>query len=100
MSFLSGLLPDVLLRPMASSAHSTLAISNLPGPTGPIMFQNFNVDKLTFWLPNRGTTGMGISLFSYNDYLHLGIIADENLISNDEDLNSILFMIKQSLYEM
>lgn len=64
-----------------------------------LQFKNI-LDHLTFWLPNRGTTGIGISLFSYKNNLNFGIIADENLIPNVDDLNWILEMLIKSLYEM
>lgn len=79
MSFVAGLFPDTVLRTIMTSAHSTMAVSNLPGPQEGIRIQNFELKNVCFWLPNIGTTGMNStsvakgSFFSmkyFHDYRH------------------------------
>lgn len=49
--------PASFLVNAVTSKHSTLAISNMPGPKSRIKVAGCNVTDLTFWLPNRDTTG-------------------------------------------
>lgn len=57
MSFLPSLLPASGLDNFTASPHSTLAVSNLPGPQTVTKMKGFVISNITFWLPNRGTTG-------------------------------------------
>jgi len=48
-------------RPLASRAlysrQCTAALSNMPGPEKKISLFGCQLEKLVFWVPNRGTTG-------------------------------------------
>lgn len=58
MSYLPMLLPASMLTNFTASLHSTLAVSNLPGPHVTTTMKGFVISNITFWLPNRGTTGL------------------------------------------
>lgn len=90
MSFVAGLFPDTVLRTIMTSAHSTMAVSNLPGPQEGIRIQNFELKNVCFWLPNIGTTGIGITILSYGGKLQLGISADRSVISTEDEVDDIL----------
>lgn len=90
MSFLTPLLPDNILSTLIESVHSTIAVSNLPGPQTCIFINGYRISNMTFWLPNRGSTGIGISILSYDYKLQLGLIADRAVISNQADAQQIL----------
>lgn len=64
------LLPSWLLRPLLASTHSTLVMSNLPGPTRLTKLAGHTVHDLVFWVPNRTTTGE-LMLLSKMSYLFL-----------------------------
>lgn len=64
------LLPSWLLRPLLKSTHSTLVMSNLPGPTRLTKLAGHTVHDLVFWVPNRTTTGE-LMLLSIRLYLSL-----------------------------
>lgn len=51
------LVPSWFLRPLLQSTHSTLVLSNLPGPTRLTKLAGHTVHDLVFWVPNRTTTG-------------------------------------------
>lgn len=90
MSFLTPLLPENIFASIAESVHSTIAISNLPGPQVVTYINGYRISNLTFWLPHRGSTGIGMSILSYGYRLQLGLIADRAVIDNQADAQSIL----------
>ncbi|XP_055320369.1 uncharacterized protein LOC129577418 [Sitodiplosis mosellana] len=90
MSFLSSLLPESMLSSLTESVHSTIAVSNLPGPQTITYISGYRISNMTFWLPNRGSTGIGISILSYGYKLQLGLIGDRAVISNQYDAQRIL----------
>lgn len=90
MSFLTSLLPDNILSTLIESIHSTIAVSNLPGPQTFTYINGYRIGNMTFWLPHRGTTGIGISILSYGYKLQLGLIVDRAVISNKCDAQQIL----------
>lgn len=90
MSFLTSLLPESMLSSLTESIHSTIAVSNLPGPQTITHLSGYRISNMTFWLPHRGSTGIGISILSYGYKLQLGLIADRAVISNQFDAQRIL----------
>lgn len=90
MSFLTALLPEHVLSSLTESVHSTIAVSNLPGPQTVTYINGHRINNMTFWLPHRGSTGIGISILSYGYKLQLGLIADRAVISNQNDAQAIL----------
>ncbi|XP_053681242.1 uncharacterized protein LOC128732105 [Anopheles nili] len=90
MSKMTCLFPDKILRKILKSAHSTLAISNLPGPQQMPRIQGRELKNLSFFIPNLGTTAVGITLLTYGGKLQLGILADRAVISTEEEAHSIL----------
>lgn len=90
MSTVACLFPDPILRKILTSAHSTLAISNLPGPQQKPCINGHELKNLSFWIPNIGQTAVGITLLTYGGRLQLGILADRAVIDNEDDAHSIL----------
>jgi predicted flap endonuclease-1-like 5' DNA nuclease len=39
-----------------------------------------------FWVPQSGRLGLGVSIFSYNDHVWLGVATDQNLAPNPETI--------------
>lgn len=100
MSFLTALLPAHVLGPLVESVHSTVAVSNLPGPQTVAYISGYRINNLVFWLPHRGSTGIGISILSYGHKLHLGLIADRNAMANRRDAQIILDNTVKEIKEM
>ncbi|XP_050080319.1 uncharacterized protein LOC126567976 [Anopheles maculipalpis] len=90
MSKMTCLFPEAILRKILKSAHSTLAISNLPGPQQLPRIQGRELKNLSFFIPNLGTTAVGITLLSYGGKLQLGILADRAVIRTEDAAHSIL----------
>lgn len=79
-----------MLAASMESVHSTIAVSNIPGPQQMAYINGFRISNMTFWLPHRGTTGIGISVLSYGCKLQLGLIVDRTVIANQSDAQQIL----------
>uniref|UniRef100_A0AAG5DXH6 O-acyltransferase WSD1 C-terminal domain-containing protein n=1 Tax=Anopheles atroparvus TaxID=41427 RepID=A0AAG5DXH6_ANOAO len=90
ISKMTSLFPEIILRKILKSAHSTLAISNLPGPQQMPRIQGRELKNLCFFIPNLGTTAVGITLLTYGGTMQLGILADRAVIPNEDDAHSIL----------
>ncbi|XP_058053823.1 uncharacterized protein LOC131205651 [Anopheles bellator] len=90
MSKMTCLFPEAILRRILKSAHSTIAISNLPGPQQLPRIQGRELKNLSFFIPNLGTTAVGITLLTYGGKLQLGILADRAVIGTEDEAHSIL----------
>lgn len=88
MKFLSAILPEKLLRPLLES-HSTMVFSNLPG-CQKVCVAGYPVKNIIFWIPNRSYTGIGCSLFTYNELFNLSIVADKALVKDERVFAKIL----------
>jgi diacylglycerol O-acyltransferase / wax synthase len=62
------------------SGKSSLVITNVPGPQRPIYLCDRRVAEMHFWVPQSGSIGLGISVFSYAGEVHFGVIADRGLV--------------------
>ncbi|XP_015177528.1 PREDICTED: uncharacterized protein LOC107066970 [Polistes dominula] len=88
MKFLSAVLPEILLKPLIES-HSTMILSNLPG-CQEVRIVGYPVKNIIFWIPNKSNTGIGFSLFTYNEQVHLSVVADKALVKNEKVFSKIL----------
>jgi WS/DGAT/MGAT family acyltransferase len=62
----------------------TAVMTNVPGPRRPIYFAGVRVSQLMFWVPQSGRMGLGVSIFSYNDQVWLGLITDQGLVPDPD----------------
>ncbi|XP_050092935.1 O-acyltransferase WSD-like [Anopheles aquasalis] len=100
ISKMTCLFPEAILRKILKSAHSTLAISNLPGPQQLPRIQGRELKNLSFFIPNLGTTAVGITLLTYGGKMQLGILADRAVICTEDEAHSILQGTIQELKKM
>jgi len=61
---------------------ATAVMTNVAGPQQPLYFAGSQLAELMFWVPQSGSVGMGVSLFSYNDRVHFGLMTDQKLVSD------------------
>ncbi|KAF6203392.1 hypothetical protein GE061_003811 [Apolygus lucorum] len=92
--------PATFISKYVVSNQSTLSISNVPGPKEYIKIKGSRVTNMAFFLPNRDTTGIGISFLSYADKFSIGISVDESLLSSPVQADEILEGIVQSINQM
>lgn len=100
MSVVAGIFPDWILKVILNSKHATMVISNLPGPNFTIKINKFELENVGFFIPNLGQTACGITVLSYNNKLHFGIMADETAISSEEELGNILEGMIREIHAM
>jgi len=61
-------------------AKSTAIVTNVPGPTAPVYLAGARLVRLTFWVPQAGSVGLGVSILSYAGDVTIGVAADRNLV--------------------
>ncbi|XP_025269790.1 uncharacterized protein LOC109610519 [Camponotus floridanus] len=89
MKYVLALLPAKILKLLLLS-QSTMVFSNIYGPKKFHTLNNYVASNLTFWLPNKGATALGLSLISYGGNLNLSLIADKSIINDEKALIEIL----------
>jgi len=61
-------------------------LTNVPGPPGPLSFAGTTLAGVVFWVPAAGTIGMGISIFSYNGGVIVGLQVDPGLVPDPDTI--------------
>lgn len=79
-----GALADVATTWFSSKA--SVVLTNVPGPRQAIYFAGQPVQRLMFWVPQSGRIGLGISIISYRGEVTLGVMVDEGLVAEPEQL--------------
>jgi WS/DGAT/MGAT family acyltransferase len=80
---LVGTLPGALEEPALAlfSAKASLVASSLRGPEQPLLLAGVPITQLLFWVPQAGSIGVGVSMFTYCGQVQYGVIADRHLIA-------------------
>ena len=83
-----GYLPAVLAKKVAAvfSDKASGVLTNVPGPRQPLYFAGQKIENFMFWVPRSGKIGLGISIFSYDGKVTVGVASDENLMPDPEVL--------------
>ncbi len=81
-----GMGPQALQAPALElfSRKATCVATNVPGPQQPLYLTGVEVSELMFWVPQSGSIGVGLSILSYNNRVHFGLIGDAKRISDPE----------------
>ncbi|MBN8229116.1 wax ester/triacylglycerol synthase family O-acyltransferase [Corallococcus macrosporus] len=69
-------------------AKATLIATNVPGPRQPVSLAGSRLAGLTFWVPQAGHVGLGVSLFSYAGQVTVGVAADASRVPDPAALVS------------
>ncbi len=99
-----GYLPPALAK-RASSFFGNKAsgvLTNVPGPREPLYFAGQKIENFMFWVPRSGKIGLGISIFSYDGKVTVGVASDEGLMADpevllegfEEEFNSLLAIVQ------
>jgi diacylglycerol O-acyltransferase len=64
----------------------TSVVTNVPGPTHDLFFAGRRLRQLMFWVPQRATIGVGISILTFAGSVQLGVIADTTILEDPEAL--------------
>ncbi len=66
------------------SKKASAVMTNVPGPREPIYLGGARMAEMMFWVPQSGQIGMGVSILSYNNQVHFGLVADQKLVADPE----------------
>lgn len=61
-------------------------ITNVPGPTSSFQFAGREVSDMMFWVPTSQGIGLGISIFSYDGDVRVGVSSDAGLVDDPTEL--------------
>jgi hypothetical protein len=61
-------------------SRATAVMTNVPGPQMPLKIAGAEITQLTFWVPQSGDIGIGVSILSYNGKVQFGLITDAELV--------------------
>jgi len=83
---LIGLTPPQVEKPLVDlfSSKSTVVMTNVPGPRQPIYFAGTRIAGIVVWVPAAGPIGLGVSIFSYNGAVTVGLRVDTGVVPDPE----------------
>ena len=83
-----GYLPPMLAKKAAAlfGNKASGVLTNVPGPRQPLYFAGQKIENFMFWVPRSGQIGLGISIFSYDGSVTVGVASDETLMPDPEVL--------------
>ncbi|RKG61541.1 wax ester/triacylglycerol synthase family O-acyltransferase [Corallococcus sp. CA054B] len=79
---LLGRTPAALERAVVDvmGTKASLVATNVPGPRQPVSLAGSRLAGLTFWVPQAGHVGLGVSLFSYAGQVTMGVASDASRV--------------------
>jgi WS/DGAT/MGAT family acyltransferase len=83
-----GLLP-AWLKHIASTFYAdkaSLVLTNVIGPAQRIYIAGSPMRQMTFWKPESGGLGVGISTYSYAGEVTIAVVSDRNLIAHPDQV--------------
>jgi WS/DGAT/MGAT family acyltransferase len=75
---------DMVLGMFAKKA--TAVMTNVPGPAQHLKFCGATLRQTMFWVPASGDIGVGVSILSYGGGVQFGLITDEALCPEPQDV--------------
>ena len=65
---------------------TTAVMTNVPGPREPVYLAGSQVAGVLVWVPTAGNIGMGVSIFSYDGGMTVGLQVDAGLVPDPETI--------------
>ena len=72
------------------SPKATAVMTNVPGPRRPIWFAGSKVAGILGWVPASGSIGLGVSIFSYDGGVRIGLSVDAALVPDPDTIITAL----------
>jgi WS/DGAT/MGAT family acyltransferase len=66
------------------TTKATAVMTNVPGPRRPVYFAGAKVEGVLGWVPAGGDIGLGVSIFSYDGKITVGVQSDAGLVGDPE----------------
>ena len=67
---------------------ATAVMTNVIGPKQPLYFAGERIRTWLGWVPQSGHMGLGVSIFSYDGQVVLGVASDKGLVPDPESIAS------------
>ncbi len=68
------------------SRKASAVMSNVPGPRSALYLAGSKLEQSMFWVPQSGDIGVGISILSYNGGVQFGIVTDEAMSDQPDQI--------------
>jgi diacylglycerol O-acyltransferase / wax synthase len=83
-----GLLPPRLEHMTAAfyARKATLVLTNVLGPQQRLYLAGSPIRQMTFWEPESGGLGLGVSIYSYAGEVTVGVVSDRNVVRSPREL--------------
>lgn len=80
--------PDILERRALKllSQKASAVMTNVPGPKKAVYLAGSKLKQPMFWVPQTGSIGIGMSIFSYAGTVQFGMTIDKNIKANPDIL--------------
>jgi hypothetical protein len=84
----SGVLTKALQAALSNLflQKTTAVMTNVPGPTEPIVLCGATVRQSIFWVPSSGDVGVGVSIVSYAGGVQFGLITDRRRCAEPQQI--------------
>lgn len=91
--------PDILERRALAmlSNKASAVLTNVPGPREAVYLAGSKLRQPMFWVPQSGSIGIGMSIFSYAGSVQFGITVDQGIQACP---NAIMDYFHDSFYEL
>ncbi|ODM94613.1 O-acyltransferase WSD [Orchesella cincta] len=98
---LIGLLPKTAIPFFMDNCEATVIISNIPGPTEEYtIFQGQKLVDVIGWNTIKGTTAIGVCIFSYAGRIRAGVIGDGAVLPSSSDVPSLVEELEKEIVQM
>jgi len=83
-----GLLPPRLEHATSAfyAGKASLVLTNVIGPREPIYMAGSRIRQMTFWEPESGGLGVGMSIYSYAGEITVGAVSDRDLVASPQEI--------------
>jgi hypothetical protein len=61
-------------------------LTNVIGPAKRIYLAGSPIRQMTFWEPESGGLGLGVSIYSYAGEITVGVVSDRNLVAEPDEI--------------
>jgi WS/DGAT/MGAT family acyltransferase len=68
------------------SSKASAVMTNVPGPQEPLHMKGRRLQHIMPWVPRAGHVGLGVSIFSYDGEVRLGLACDAGLIPDPDTI--------------
>jgi WS/DGAT/MGAT family acyltransferase len=68
------------------SSKASAVMTNVPGPREQLHMKGRRLRYIMPWVPRAGSIGLGVSIFSYNGTVRLGVASDAHLIPDPDTI--------------